>query len=316
MSNIVAPVIGQITNTIFTGTWGVVPSPSYRTLTVSGTTITSTTDAESVNFLSSTTRNTLLTSSNIIVAGIGSTAVRTASYTTGNIGAITNTTYITDNSGAVTWYPVGTTRMLAIYIATTGALTLKSFTVNQTTGALTLVGTLSPVAFNVGNPAFKNATSGAFYFNSTGGRANSISLTAGGDFSIPTFNTGGVGVPSQIVNGSLPTYTTGDTFLFLNSGNAGLAPTITPYTVNAYATNAFNYSGVCKTSTSSSPVDLDFSDKVSQTSTPNSSIPNSSSPNSSIPNSSSPNSSIPNSSIPNSSIPNSSSSEGIFAMSP
>jgi hypothetical protein len=79
-------------------------------------------------------------------------------------------------------------------------------------------------------------------------------------------------------------------------------------------------------STSSSPVDLDFSDKVSQTSTPNSSIPNSSSPNSSIPNSSSPNSSIPNSSspnssipnssIPNSSIPNSSSSEGIFAMSP
>jgi hypothetical protein len=95
-----------------------------------------------------------------------------------------------------------------------------------------------------------------FYFSSTGGRANSISLEASGDFSLPTFNTGGVGVASQVISGGDPTYTTGDTFLFLNGGNAYTAPNITPYTVNAYATNVFNYSGVCKTSTSSSPVSV------------------------------------------------------------
>jgi len=248
--------LGQITTNIYAIGYGFNSGITYATISVAGTTITGTTDAEAVNFIGCSLRNTLLTSSNVIVAGVGSTAVRTASYTTGNIGATTSTTYITDNTSAVTWWKVGTTRMIAQYTATTGIFTMKSYTVNQTTGALTLVGTLSPAAFSMTNPAFKNDTSGVFSFSSTGTRANSISLEASGDFSLPTFNTGGVGVASQIISGNDPTYTTGDTFLILNPGNAGIAPNITPYTVNAYATNAFNYSGICKTSTSSSPVSV------------------------------------------------------------
>jgi hypothetical protein len=252
----VNPLAAQLTTNILAIQYGFQSAPIYATVSIAGTTVTGATDAEAGNFLSCSRKNTLLTSSNIIVAGVASPAVRTASYTTNNIGAFTDTTYITDNSGSVTWHAVGTTRMLAQYTSTAGVFTMKSFTVNQTTGALTLVGTLSPSSFGMTNPAFKNATSGVFSFTSTGVRANSISLEASGDFSLPTFNTGGVGIPSQIVSGNDCTYTTGDTFLIFNPGTAGAAPNITPYTVNAYATNAFNYSGVCKTSTSSTPVDV------------------------------------------------------------
>jgi hypothetical protein len=226
---------------------------TYYTVTVSGTTVTQTVDAEAANYLSSNRYNTCLTSSNIIVAGIGN-VIRTSSYTSGNIGAITNTTVITDSTTTPFWNVVGNTRMIAYYLSNAGTYLLKSYTVNQTTGALTLVDTLTNPAFGLDYySAWKNATSGVFSWGGTA--ANSISLQAGGTFTIPTFNTGGVGT-SQSGNGDQPTYTTGDTFLFLNPGSSGAAPTITPYTVVAYSTTIFNYIGVCKTSTSASPASV------------------------------------------------------------
>ena len=248
--------VGQVTPNIYAYSIYLDGTTTYYTVSLSGTTLTQTTDAEAVNFFSSTVKNTLLTSSNILVAGIAGTAVRTASYTTGNIGAITNTTYITDASNTPTWFTVGTTRMICTYTNTSSLFLMKSFTVNQTTGALTLVGTLTSPSFAPNEFAWKDATSGAFWFSNNGTRINSISLTAGGDFSIPTFNTGGVGVAAESGNGGSMTYTTGNTFLALNAGSASVAPTITPYTVNAYATVAFNYLGICKTSTSSSPASV------------------------------------------------------------
>jgi hypothetical protein len=254
-------LVAQVTNNIFVFRTIFLGTTTYYTVSVSGTTITSATDAEAVNFFSCTVRNTLLTSSNIIVAAIGTTAVRTASYTTNNIGAFTDTTVISDNSGGVTWFPVGTTRLIARYSNTSGGVILRSFTVNQTTGALTSVGTIPLTGVNapfttLSSVAFKDATSGAFVYNSTGNRGNSISLQAGGDFSLPTFNTGGMSIPSQSFTVSNVTYATGNNFLFFYEGAVAQAPIITPYLVNAYATNIFNFAGVCKTSTSSSPVQV------------------------------------------------------------
>jgi hypothetical protein len=152
---------------------------------------------------------------------------------------------------------VGNTRIICWhYVSSAGitSLKLKSFTINQTTGAVTLVDTLTNPPFTLENySAWKNATSGAFTWGGT--RANSISLQAGGTFSVPTFNTGGAGT-TELGNGDQPTYTTGDTFLFLSQGSSSVAPTITPYTVVSYATMIFNYLGICKTSTSSSPVSV------------------------------------------------------------
>jgi hypothetical protein len=245
--------VSQITQTIFAYRIIFNAITTQYTVSVSGTTITAAVDAESVNFFSSTVKNTLITSSNIIVAGIAGTAIRTASYTTNNIGAFTDTTVITDNAGGVTWYSVGTTRMICYYVNSIGLPTLKSFTVNQTTGALTLVGTLVSPSFVPNQLAWKDATSGAFSFQSGGTRINSISLTAGGNFSNPTFNTGGVGDATQAGNGLEMTFTTGNSFFALSPGGDAIAPVITPYTVVSYATNIFNYVGVCKTSTSATP---------------------------------------------------------------
>jgi hypothetical protein len=227
---------------------------AYYTITASGTVVTQTADAEAVNFFNSNRFNTCVTSSNVIVAGDGN-VVRTAAYTSGNIGTITNTTVITDATSTPAWTVVGNTRLICFHYVTnaSGATDskVKSFTINQTTGAVTLVDTLTNPPFLVGGwTAWKDATSGVFSWG--GSRANSISLQAGGTFSVPTFNTGGANT-TQLGNGAYPTYITGDRFFFFEPGSSSVAPTITPYTVVSYATTIFNYLGICKTSTSTSP---------------------------------------------------------------
>jgi hypothetical protein len=254
---VMAQVAPNITVQRIGYSWPGTTVDTYYTVTVSGTTVTQTVDAEAANYLSSNRYNTCVTSSNIIVAGIGN-VIRTSAYTSGNIGTITNTTVITDSTTTPVWNVVGNTRIICWHYVTnvTGGsdLKLKSFTINQTTGAVTLVDTLTNPPFILENySAWKNATSGVFTWGGT--RANSVSLQAGGTFSAPTFNTGGSGT-TQLGNGDQPTYTTGDTFLFLNQGSSSAAPTLTPYTVVAYSTTIFNYLGICKTSTSSSPASV------------------------------------------------------------
>jgi hypothetical protein len=229
-------------------------SVSTRTLTISGTTITSTSDTyqDVVNFMGNSPFNTIFTTNNIIGWGTGASWV-TAPYTTGNIGTGTTTTIITDQNTTPDWYRITNSRVIVYYRDTNLLYKLRTYDVNQTTGALTLVDTEFLTSYNfastVANFRFKDQTSGIFTYNLSGFYyANSISLDSSGN--ILGFNLGSNfgSVEPNYIN-----YNASNDFFVQYYATT---PKIVEYTVNAYTTTTPNYLGIAKTTDSTSPVDI------------------------------------------------------------
>ena len=248
--------VGKITNGIFAVTLilsiDYVESYTNRTVTISGTTVTITSDAEAKSFSSIATGfNTVYTSNNIIGCGTANNFL-TAAYTAGNIGTVTTTATITDANTTPAWFRITDSRVLVYYQDTSLLYKLRTYDVNQTTGALTLVDTefLTGTAWasSAGNFRFKNSTSGVFKYLVSGFYyVNSISLDSSGNF--VGFNLG-----SKLDIADLtPIYNTSDDF-FINYYTT--APKLKKYTVSAYSTSTPNYLGFAKETDSTTPVNI------------------------------------------------------------
>jgi hypothetical protein len=246
--------IGKVTNSIFpiqtTSNYGY-PN-TYYTANISGTTVTFTSDAEATSWVGANGTNSTITSSNILVWGIGTT-VRTASYSAGNIGAYTDTTVITDNNSGVTWWNgFDANTMLAYYQDTSLNNKYRMFSVNQTTGALTSVGTFTTTltAQRLNSIKFKSATEAAGTFYAGGyNYVNTMALAS----NIPTGFNVGTQISTQAITG--PYYNATDTNwrIFYTPSSY---PTNNLVTVNAYSTDPFNLIGIPTATSSSSPVSI------------------------------------------------------------
>jgi hypothetical protein len=224
-----------------------------RALSISGTTITATTQTYTngmENFVGSE-YNSVFTTNNIVGVGTGSTFI-TAPYTT-SIGTNTTTTVITDANTILGWYRITNSRVMCHYRDSNLLYKIKTFDVNQTTGALTLVDTEFLTGFSFAATAsafrFKDQNSGVFKFSSGGFYfANSISLDSSGN--ILGFNLG-----SNLGSTDMGwiNYNTSNDFFYQYYTST---PKIVKYTVNAYATTTPNYLGIAKTTDSTTPVDI------------------------------------------------------------
>jgi len=223
-------------------------------LTWSGTTLTSTSDADVAGFSGANGKNTILTSNNILGYGTGA-SWKTATWTASpvGIGTVSTTTQIANYYDSGNWAKMiafGTDApeyVIATYRNTSFVYKYITYSVNQTTGVLTQVetGNLSLLNnFDASTYVFKDKNS----FLVTGSSsAGSVSFT-NGVRNTPTFN-------SPYTLSSTVRYNSGDLFYNFDADGAG-KPTNTGYTVNAYATNNFNYVGVVKTTDSTTPVDI------------------------------------------------------------
>jgi hypothetical protein len=248
--SIISYGFGKITNDIFAFNLSSTASTTNAIFTISGSTITATSDSDAQYWVSCNGSNAQLTTNNILGFGTGA-SWRTATYTASpvGIGTYTDTTAISDYLSSATWYmmKLATTAnadyALATYIDTNGVTKYKTFSINQTTGALTLVetGNFSALVGFSGNITFKDKDNFV-----AGGTATSYSFTNG------------------VLNGyNSQGYTPVGTALY-NSGNlyyifytsASNFPVNIGYTVNAYATSVVNYLGVVKTTTSTSPASI------------------------------------------------------------
>jgi hypothetical protein len=228
-------------------------------ITWTGTTVTITTDTTDVPFwFSANGTNSLLTSSNILCLGVPSSATwRTASWTASPpaIGTKTDTTAVADYYDSGAWWKMedysatGASYVLFTYRNTSLNYVYNTFSINQTTGALTSVETGTSLA-KMGSTAFTLSTfkdsSNQVY--SSGSQLNSVSWTNG---VANGFNAAGyITVPSSPIR-----YNSGNLY-YLFSSNTSNFPTNIGYTVNAYSTDLFNYIGVVETTTSSSPASI------------------------------------------------------------
>jgi len=222
-------------------------------ITWTGTTITFTSDADASGFSGANGRNTILTSGNILGYGTGA-SWKTATWTDSpvGIGTVSTTTQIADYLDSGSW-----TKMIAFgtdapeYVITTYRNTSQiyryiTYSVNQTTGALTQVETdlLSSINnFQAYMFVFKNKNS---FVAANGASSGSLSFTNGAK-NTPTFNI--------LYTLGTVTYNSGDLFYSFSTDVFGY-PTNTGYTVNAYATTTFNFIGVAKETDSTSPINI------------------------------------------------------------
>jgi hypothetical protein len=221
-------------------------------VTWTGTTITVTSDSDASGFSGANGKNTILTSNNILGFGTGA-SWKTATWTASpvGIGTVSTTTQISDYSSNGNWAKMiafGTDApeyVIATYQNTSAVNRYITYSVNQTTGALTQVeaGNLSAINdYNASMFVFKDKNSFVAVNSASSG---SLSFTNG----------------VKNTPASNRTYTLNDVYynsgnLFYNFSTASSFPTNTGYTVNAYATNNFNYIGVAKTTDSTSPIDI------------------------------------------------------------
>lgn len=245
--------LSQISSSIFVMQWGANGDQVLNyAISVSGTTITvNTNDAEAAQFLNATIFSTCVTSSNIICLPIG-TSIRTATITSNNIGTVTNTTVINDALNTPIWYKINNSdRFIAHYLDSLSQWKLQTFTINQTTGALSLVSTSTDInlvpASAITFFIFKSNTEGIFI---NGTSVNSISLDASANI------LGGNILTSVGSFAVIPRYNTGDIFYLNYYSSTTSNQKLRTYTVSAYKTDAFIYNGVSTTSSSTSPVEI------------------------------------------------------------
>jgi hypothetical protein len=228
-------------------------------VTWSGTTVTITTDTTDVPFWGLTNGfNSLLTSSNILCQGVPNTATwRTASWTAGPppaIGTKTDTTMVGDYYDNGAWWKMedfsatGASYVLFTYRNTSLNYVYNTFSIDQTTGALTSVETgnsLTKIGTNLINySVFKNSSNQVYSYTAV----NSVSWTNG---VVNGFNAAG-----YITNTNSPIRLNSSDLYYLFNTNTSNFPTNQGYTVNAYSTDNFNYVGVVETTTSSSPASI------------------------------------------------------------
>jgi hypothetical protein len=246
----------KLTDTIFafdftaTSAIGGFSADFKRIITLSSTsTTTQTTDTDAQYWMSANGSNSFLTTNNILGIAFDNTW-RTATYTASPpaIGTYTDTTIVGDYLSGGSWTRMAAPGdfageyLLGTYTDTNGVSKYVTFSVNQTTGALTQVSTglASVISNNAGGSmVYKDK-------NNFIGSNGSFSFTNGVPNS-PAFNT-------PYTFGTMR-YNSGDLFYSFSTDLSGF-PTNTGYTVVSYATNSFNYLGVVKTTDSTSPIDI------------------------------------------------------------
>ena len=214
-----------------------------------GNTIAGTSDADALDWVAADLKNSIRTTNNILGIGIGATW-RVATYTPGTpaIGTKTDTTQIADYQSDGQWAKMGLAStddaeyMIVTYTNTSSVGRYITYSVNQTTGALTQVETgLQSLLNSTGASAFRFKDKNSFV-----GTNASFAFTNGAK------NSSFINTPYTL--GTMR-YNSGDLFYSFDTAFGGY-PTNTGYTVNAYGTNPFNYIGVAKTTDSTSPVDV------------------------------------------------------------
>lgn len=227
----------------------------YRSFTRTGSTFSIATDgpeaATIVPNMDSNLEATAYTTNNIMVVP-KQTTLYTAPYTTNNIGTVTTTTgVISDNADTfIYWANVNNNYAVAAYKDTSGATILRSFSINQTTGAMTSINTFvlhASGTYRNFRFAYEDSDSLVFTYkdNVTGTRyLNSIGLTSGtidGSNSQITATTATTDMPIRYTN------TTKEYLWFHDSVNNS-------YTVQAYYNpNDFQFVGFVNSTTSTSP---------------------------------------------------------------
>jgi hypothetical protein len=142
--------------------------------------------------------------------------------------------------------------MLAYYQDTSLNSKYRMFSVNQTTGALTSVGTFNTTTTpqRLGNIKFKSATEAAGTFSSGGYNfVNTMALAS----NIPTGFNVGTSITTQSINSLAYNATDTNWRVFYTPASY---PTNILLTVNAYSTDAFNMIGIPTATSSSSPVSI------------------------------------------------------------
>jgi len=245
--------IGQITKDLFTITFtGSNPnSQNYGIIrNTTANTLTLTSDADANDWSTTSMGSGLLTTNNILGRGTGATW-RTATYTTTpsvTIGTKTDTTQVADYLSNGSWAKMGLATtdsadyVITTYTNTSGVGRYITYSVNQTTGALTQVETGLQTALNSNDAS-------SFVFKDKNSFIGSNASFA--------FTNGAINTPAYNASYSLGTmrYNSGDLFYSFGTSLTGY-PTNTGFTVNAYGTNTFSYLGVVKTTTSVSPASI------------------------------------------------------------
>jgi len=223
-----------------------------RSFTRTGSTFTNATDGtEAVTIVPNMGLESSSYTSNNIMAVPNGTSLYTAPYTTNNIGTVTTTTgIISDNVDAfIYWANVNSEYAIAAYKNTDGETILRSFSINQTTGAMTSVST--HVLYSTGTYrnfkfayedssnlvfTYKDNVLGTYYVNSIGLSSGTISGT-----NTATSISSLTDMPIRYTN------TTKEYLFFHDSVNVG-------YTVQAYYNpDVFQFGGFVNSTTSTSP---------------------------------------------------------------
>jgi hypothetical protein len=215
-----------------------------------GNTIAGTSDADALDWVTADLKNSIRTTNNILGIGIGATW-RVATYTPGTpaIGTKTDTAQIADYQSDGQWAKMGLAStddaeyMIVTYTNTSSVGRYITYSVNQTTGALTQIETgLQSLLNSTGASSFRFKDKDSF-----------IGTNASFAFINGARNTSGF-INTPYTLGTMR-YNSSNLFYSFDTSFGGY-PTNTGYTVNAYGTNSFNYIGVAKTTDSTSPVDV------------------------------------------------------------
>ena len=220
----------------------------YIVRNTTGNTLAITSDADALDWVGADLKNSIRTTNNILGIGIGATW-RVATYTTTpTIGTKTDTTQITDYLSNGQWCKMGLSTtddaeyMIVTYTNTSSVARYITYSVNQTTGALTQVETgLQSLLANNGGSSFVFKDKNSFV-----GTDSTFAFTNGAK------NTSFINTPYTL--GTIR-YNSSNLFYSFSTDVYGY-PTNTGFTVNAYGTNSFNYLGVAKTTDSTTPVDV------------------------------------------------------------
>jgi hypothetical protein len=217
-------------------------------ITVAGSTCTLTSDTDAGAFAGANGINSILTTNNII--GFGTAATwKTAAYTSSpqGIGTVTTTTQVSDYNANGSWAKMSSyltdsaPYMITTYQNTSAVDRYITYSVDSATGALTAVSSGLLTDLN-------SMTASSLVF------ANNNNAVG---------PTGSLAFSNAVLTGKNIPYTLGSnirantTNLYYSFGTSFLGfPTNQGYTVNAFATDTFNYFGVAKTNDSTSPVDV------------------------------------------------------------
>jgi hypothetical protein len=217
----------------------------FRSATLAGNLLTYTTQANLANWASNYTG--IVTSNNIAVGISGATAWR-ATWNGSSLGTPTSQTLVSGATGSA-GICLSATSAFVLYKVADNSLALKTFSIDQTTGVLTEVSSLSlePSAATTDgfSIALKNTTELGFSYTRNGTNYfNTASVNSSGTLL-------GVGIPLATTGINSLGYT-GTVNEFRNfTGNRTQS-----YTANTYNTPSWNFAGTCAVTQNTSPANI------------------------------------------------------------